>query len=42
MHVLWDTRSIQCFDEVDYLHFFRISNAKVIASIFPATIQNAF
>ena len=35
-----DTGFIQYFDEFDYLHFVRISDAKVIASRFPATVLN--
>ena len=35
-----DTGSIQYFDEFGYLHFVRISDAKVIASRYSATVLN--
>ena len=35
-----DAEFIQYFDEFDYLHFVQISDAKVIASRFPATVFN--
>ena len=35
-----DTGFVQYFDAVDYLHFVRISDAKVIASRFPAIVLN--
>ena len=35
-----DTGFIQHFDEVDYLHFVQISDAKVIASRYSATVLN--